>query len=166
MTARADQSASHKISDRARLSLAALAAGGVGNLLEWYDFGLYGYFAPVLARQFFPSDDPLASLIGAYGSFAVGFAMRPIGAAVLGTVGDRVGRRFVPLLSVTLMGVGTTAIALLPTYEAAGIDPHWRLGSWSRRPSSLCLVHSSIISMRVLPAVPPYSLASHTGAVQ
>ena len=60
MTARADQSASHKISDRARLSPAALAAGGVGNLLEWYDFGLYGYFAPVLARLFFPSDDPLA----------------------------------------------------------------------------------------------------------
>ena len=76
MTARADQSASHKISDRARLSPAALTAGGVGNLLEWYDFGLYGYFAPVLARQFFPSDDPLPSLIGAYGSFAVGFAMR------------------------------------------------------------------------------------------
>src|SRR5947209_3326002 len=105
MTARADQSAR----DRARLSPAARAAGGVGNLLEWYDFGLYGYFAPVLARLFFPSDDPLASLIGAYGSFAVGFAMRPIGAAVLGTVGDRVGRRFVLLLSVTLMGVGTTA---------------------------------------------------------
>src|ERR1700720_3759619 len=116
MTARADQSASHKISDRARLSPAALAAGGVGNLLEWYDFGLYGYFAPVLARLFFPSDNPLASLIGAYGGFAVGFAMRPIG-----TIGDRVGRRFVLLLSVTLMGVGTTAIALLPTYDAAGI---------------------------------------------
>jgi MHS family proline/betaine transporter-like MFS transporter len=109
MTGRAEQSESHKISDRARLSPAALAAGGVGNLLEWYDFGLYGYFAPVLARLFFPSDDPLASLIGAYGSFAVGFAMRPIGAAVLGTIGDRVGRRFVLLLSVTLMGVGTTA---------------------------------------------------------
>jgi MFS transporter, MHS family, proline/betaine transporter len=121
MTARAEQSESHKISDRARLSPAALAAGGVGNLLEWYDFGLYGYFAPVLARLFFPSDDPLASLIGAYGGFAVGFAMRPIGAAVLGTIGDRVGRRFVLLLSVTLMGVGTTAIALLPTYESAGI---------------------------------------------
>jgi MFS transporter, MHS family, proline/betaine transporter len=65
MTARADQSASHKISDRARLSPAALAAGGVGNLLEWYDFGLYGYFAPVLARLFFPSDDPLRTALRA-----------------------------------------------------------------------------------------------------
>ncbi|MDE2229833.1 MAG: MFS transporter [Alphaproteobacteria bacterium] len=105
----------------AQLSPSALAAGGIGNLLEWYDFGLYGYFAPVLGRLFFPSHDPLASLIGAYAGFAVGFAMRPIGGAVLGHVGDRLGRRFVLLLSVTLMGAGTTAIALLPTYAAAGI---------------------------------------------
>lgn len=103
------------------LSAAALAAGGVGNLLEWYDFGLYGYFAPVLAHLFFPSHDALASLIGAYAGFAVGFAMRPIGGAVLGHIGDRLGRRFVLLLSVSLMGAGTTAIALLPTYAAAGI---------------------------------------------
>ncbi|MGH6991668.1 MAG: MFS transporter, partial [Stellaceae bacterium] len=103
-----------------RLSPTALAAGGIGNLLEWYDFGLYGYFAPVLGRLFFPSHDVLASLIGAYAGFAVGFAMRPIGGAVLGHVGDRLGRRFVLLLSVTLMGLGTTAIGLLPTYAAAG----------------------------------------------
>ena len=105
----------------AKLSPTALAAGGIGNLLEWYDFGLYGYFAPILGRLFFPSHDPLASLIGAYAGFAVGFAMRPIGGAVLGHVGDRLGRRFVLLLSVTLMGFGTTAIALLPTYAAAGM---------------------------------------------
>ncbi|HYL49001.1 MAG TPA: MFS transporter [Stellaceae bacterium] len=105
----------------ARLSSMALAAGGIGNLLEWYDFGLYGYLAPVLGRLFFPSHDAMASLIGAYAGFAVGFAMRPIGGAVLGHLGDRFGRRFVLLLSVALMGVGTTAIALLPTYAAAGI---------------------------------------------
>lgn len=99
----------------------ALAAGGIGNLLEWYDFGLYGYFAPTLGRLFFPSHDTLASLIGAYAGFAVGFAMRPIGGAVLGHIGDRLGRRFVLLLSVTLMGAGTTAIAALPTYAVAGV---------------------------------------------
>lgn len=104
-----------------RLSPLALAAGGIGNLLEWYDFGLYGYFAPLLGRLFFPSHDALASLIGAYAGFAVGFAMRPIGGAVLGHVGDRLGRRFVLLLSVTLMGMGTTAIAFLPTYQTAGL---------------------------------------------
>src|SRR5579863_3806982 len=81
--------------DRTRLSPSALAAGGVGNLLEWYDFGLYGYFAPVLGRLFFPSHDALASLIGAYAGFAIGFAMRPIGGAVLGHIGDRLGRRLV-----------------------------------------------------------------------
>jgi len=104
-----------------KLSPVALAAGGIGNLLEWYDFGLYGYFAPILGRLFFPSHDPLASLIGAYAGFAVGFAVRPIGGAVLGHVGDRLGRRFVLLLSVTLMGAGTTLIALLPTYAVAGV---------------------------------------------
>lgn len=108
------------VATTAQLSPAALAAGGIGNLLEWYDFGLYGYFAPVLGRLFFPSHDPLASLVGAYAGFAIGFAMRPIGGAVLGHLGDRLGRRFVLLLSVTLMGVGTTAIALLPTYAAIG----------------------------------------------
>jgi MHS family proline/betaine transporter-like MFS transporter len=104
-----------------QLSPSALAAGGIGNLLEWYDFGLYGYFAPVLGRLFFPSHDPLASLIGAYAGFAIGFAMRPVGGAVLGHLGDRFGRRFVLLLSVALMGLGTTAIALLPTYGDAGL---------------------------------------------
>jgi MFS transporter, MHS family, proline/betaine transporter len=104
-----------------RLSSVALAAGGIGNLLEWYDFGLYGYLAPVLGRLFFPSHDAVASLIGAYAGFAVGFAMRPVGGAVFGHLGDRLGRRFVLLLSVMLMGMGTTAIALLPTYAAAGI---------------------------------------------
>jgi MHS family proline/betaine transporter-like MFS transporter len=105
----------------AKLSPTALAAGGIGNVLEWYDFGLYGYFAPVLGRLFFPSHDPLASLIGAYAGFAIGFAMRPVGGAVLGHIGDRFGRRFVLLLSVALMGTGTTAIAVLPTYAAAGL---------------------------------------------
>ncbi len=104
-----------------QLSPSALAAGAIGNLLEWYDFGLYGYFAPILGRLFFPVHDTLASLIGAYVGFAVGFAMRPVGGALLGHVGDRFGRRFVLLLSVTLMGVGTTAIALLPTYADAGV---------------------------------------------
>ncbi|MGH6977333.1 MAG: MFS transporter, partial [Stellaceae bacterium] len=104
-----------------RLSSLALVAGGIGNLLEWYDFGLYGYFAPTLGRLFFPSHNIFASLIGAYAGFAVGFAMRPIGGAVLGHIGDRLGRRFVLLLSVTLMGAGTTAIAVLPTYAVAGV---------------------------------------------
>jgi MFS transporter, MHS family, proline/betaine transporter len=96
-------------------------AGAVGNLLEWYDFGLYGLFAPIFAQLFFPGQDRIASLIGAYSGFAIGFAARPLGAAVLGHLGDRVGRRAVLVCSIVLMGLATTATAMLPTYQAIGI---------------------------------------------
>jgi len=103
------------------LSVTALSAGAGGNLLEWYDFGIYGLLAPVLAGVFFPAEDRIASLIGAYGLFAAGFAMRPIGGAVLGHLGDRVGRRFVLVYSIVLMGLATASIALLPSYQAIGV---------------------------------------------
>ena len=96
-------------------------AGAIGNLLEWYDFGLYGLLAPVLASLFFPSHSRTASLLGVYGGFASGFLMRPIGAVVLGHLGDRIGRRFVLLVSVTLMGLATIAVGVLPTYRTLGI---------------------------------------------
>lgn len=96
-------------------------AGAIGNIVEWYDFGLYGLLAPVLASLFFPSHDRLAALLGVYGGFAVGFAIRPIGAVVLGRVGDRRGRQFVLVLSVALMGMATVAIGALPSYHKIGI---------------------------------------------
>jgi MHS family proline/betaine transporter-like MFS transporter len=103
------------------LPLPSLLAGGVGNLLEWYDFGLYGLFAPTLAPLFFPAHDRIASLIGAYSGFAIGFAARPLGGVVLGHVGDRVGRRAVMVCSIVLMGFATTAMAVLPAYDAIGV---------------------------------------------
>jgi len=105
------------VRQRTRITL----AGAIGNLLEWYDFGLYGLLAPALATLFFPGHNRIASLIGVYGGFAVGFAMRPLGALVLGHLGDRVGRRFVLTLSVLLMGASTVAVGVLPTYQAIGI---------------------------------------------
>ena len=104
-----------------RLSSQALLAGMIGNVLEWYDFGLYGYLAPVIGAHFFPSRNPIASLLGAYGGFALGFAVRPLGGAILGHIGDRVGRRAVLITSVVLMGIATSAIGVLPTYQQVGL---------------------------------------------
>jgi MHS family proline/betaine transporter-like MFS transporter len=98
-----------------------VVAGAVGNVLEWYDFGLFGYFAPVIAREFLPSHDPLASLLGTFGVFATGFLMRPVGGLVFGYIGDRLGRKPALELSVLLMAVSTALLGLLPTYAAIGL---------------------------------------------
>lgn len=96
-------------------------AGSVGNVMEWFDFAIYGFFAPIIGRQFFPSDDPVASLLAAYGVFASGFLARPLGAAFFGHLGDRHGRRIVLRLSVILMGISTGLVGILPNHEAIGI---------------------------------------------
>jgi MFS transporter, MHS family, proline/betaine transporter len=102
---------------RARL----LASGVVGNLLEWYDFALYGTLAPVTARLFFPATDPVASLIDTYAVFALGFLVRPLGGLMFGLVGDRVGRQPSMVLSVVMMAIPTFCMGLLPTYADAGV---------------------------------------------
>jgi MHS family proline/betaine transporter-like MFS transporter len=98
-----------------------VTAGVIGNVLEWYDFAVYGFFAPILAAKFFPNDDPRVSLLAAFGAFAVGFLMRPVGAAVFGHIGDRYGRARALLFSVAMMAVPTVLMGLLPTYATIGI---------------------------------------------
>ena len=98
-----------------------LIAGLIGNVMEWYDFALYGYFATVIARQFFPSTNPTASLIGAFGAFAAGFLVRPLGGIVYGRIGDLIGRRRALSLSVMAMAIPTVAMAFLPTHAQIGI---------------------------------------------
>lgn len=98
-----------------------VTAGVIGNVLEWYDFAVYGFFASVLAAQFFPSGNRTVSLLAAFGAFAVGFLMRPVGAALFGHIGDRYGRARALLLSIALMAVPTVAMGLLPTYASIGI---------------------------------------------
>jgi MHS family proline/betaine transporter-like MFS transporter len=90
-------------------------------VLEWYDFALYGYLAPVTADLFFPNDDPLVSLINTYAIFALGFLARPLGGIVFGHIGDRFGRRRLLTLSVLLMAAPTFLIGLLPTYASLGL---------------------------------------------
>jgi MFS transporter, MHS family, proline/betaine transporter len=98
-----------------------LLAGAIGNVLEWYDFALYGYFAPVFAVLFFPSAHPSISLITAFGVFAIGFLARPLGAMLFGYWGDTVGRRDALAWSVLLMAIPTCLVGLLPTYETIGV---------------------------------------------
>ncbi|MDL5155601.1 MFS transporter [Actinomycetospora termitidis] len=93
----------------------------IGNFTEWFDFAVYGAVAITLGRVFFPSVDPTASLLASLGVFGVAFVFRPLGGAVLGSIGDRFGRRVA--LSVAVLGISgaTTLIALLPSYAAIGI---------------------------------------------
>lgn len=98
----------------------ALVAGCIGNVVEWYDFALFGAFAPVLATTFFPIRDPLAGLIGTYLVFVVAFLARPAGALLFGHLGDRLGRRWALAAGITLMAAVTAGTGVLPTYAAIG----------------------------------------------
>ena len=96
-------------------------AGLIGNVIEWFDFAVYGYFATDIGRQFFPQSSATAQQLLAFTVFALGFVARPIGSVALGVIGDRIGRRTLLTLSVALMGAATLAIGLLPTYEQIGM---------------------------------------------
>ncbi len=98
-----------------------LAAGFIGNILEWYDFAVYGFFAPTIGKLFFPAADARTSLIAAFGAFAAGFLMRPFGAVLFGHIGDRIGRKKALTLSVMMMAVPTMLVGLLPTHAEIGI---------------------------------------------
>ncbi|MCF8532376.1 MAG: MFS transporter [Reyranella sp.] len=98
-----------------------IAVGAIGNVLEWYDFAIYGYFAASIGRAFFPREDPVAQVLAAFGIFAVGFLMRPVGGAVIGYIGDRFGRRSALTFSVTAMAVPTFLVGALPGYHELGV---------------------------------------------
>ena len=98
-----------------------MTAGVIGNVMEWYDFALFGYFAPVIAGNFFPAHNELTSLLQTYGVFAAGFVMRPLGAVLFGYVGDRIGRSKALFFSVIMMGTPTFLLGLLPTYDQIGL---------------------------------------------
>jgi MHS family proline/betaine transporter-like MFS transporter len=98
-----------------------IMAGFIGNVVEWYDFALYGYLAGIIAPVFFPLNAPAAGLIATYGIFAAGFLMRPLGAAVFGWFGDRYGRARTMQISVAMMALPALFLGLLPTYAQVGI---------------------------------------------
>jgi MHS family proline/betaine transporter-like MFS transporter len=98
-----------------------IIAGVVGNMLEWYDFALFGFFAAQIGTHFFPATNPTASLLAAYGTFAAGFLMRPIGGAFFGWIGDKFGRKKALLWSVLVMALPSFAIGLLPSEATIGL---------------------------------------------
>lgn len=92
----------------------------IGNAIEWYDFALYGFFASLFGKLFFPSADPIASLMASFGVFSAGFIMRPMGALFFGYVGDKFGRTKSLVISIYMMAIPTALIAFLPTYNMVG----------------------------------------------
>lgn len=93
----------------------------VGNLLEWYEFAIFGYLTPYISQLFFPSDHPTTALLLTYGIFATGFVMRPLGAIIAGYIGDHYGRKISLIISILMMTIPTVTIGLLPTYHQIGI---------------------------------------------
>ena len=96
-------------------------ASSIGNALEWFDLIVYGFFAITISKLFFPTADETVSLLLALGTFALSYLIRPLGAAVLGSYADRVGRKSAMLVSIWLMMLGTLLIAIMPTYAAIGV---------------------------------------------
>jgi MFS transporter, MHS family, proline/betaine transporter len=98
----------------------AAFAGATGNMLEWFDFAIYGYFATALGKVFFPASDPTLQTVASFGIFAIGYLARPIGSLILGPVGDLLGRRKMMIWSIMIMGVASFMVALLPSYAQVG----------------------------------------------
>ena len=99
----------------------AVLAGGIGNFVEWFDFGLYAQFATIIGMQFFPSDNRTTELLASFAAFAVGFLARPLGSIIFGHIGDRFGRRSALSLAVLTMSISTFGIGILPSYLAIGV---------------------------------------------
>ncbi len=111
------QPASPSFQERRR----AFLGTGIGNALEWYDWHIYGIFAPFFAKQFFDPGNELSALLSTLAIFAVGFLMRPVGGFLFGWLADRKGRRFSMLTSIGLAAAGSLAIGVAPTYATVGV---------------------------------------------
>ncbi|MBV8121435.1 MAG: MFS transporter, partial [Alphaproteobacteria bacterium] len=98
-----------------------IVAATIGNVLEWFDFVVYGFFAVTIAEVFFPAHNPTVSLLITFGAFGLAYFVRPLGAIVVGGFTDRAGRKAGLLLSISLMMIGTTLMAVTPGYRTIGI---------------------------------------------
>ena len=99
----------------------ALVAACIGNFIEYFDFVIYGYFASVIARLFFPAESQAASLLLTFAVFAISYASRPLGGIIFGHLGDRYGRKTPLAVAILLIAASTTVIGLMPTYDTIGL---------------------------------------------
>lgn len=97
-----------------------IVGAALGNVVQWYDYAVYAYMAPVIGRLFFPSDDPFESMISTFGAFAAGYISGPIGALLFGHIGDKIGRKAMLMLSILLMGTATTLVGVMPIHDSIG----------------------------------------------
>lgn len=93
----------------------------MGNLFEWYDFALFGYFAPIIGKLFFPSEDRIVELLAAFGAFAAGYVSRPLGGILFGYIADKYGRKTSLVWTILVMALPTALIGILPTYTQIGV---------------------------------------------
>lgn len=98
-----------------------ILASSLGTVFEWYDFFIYGTLAVLIGKLFFPAESETAAFLLSLATFGAGFGVRPVGAILFGYLGDRLGRKYTFLVTITLMGVATAGVGLLPTYAQAGI---------------------------------------------
>ena len=98
-----------------------IGASSLGTVFEWYDFFIYGTLATIIGKTFVPSDNELVRQLVVWAGFAVGFGFRPLGAVLFGYLGDRLGRKYTFLVTVTLMGIATAAVGLIPSVESIGL---------------------------------------------
>src|SRR5436189_4897004 len=99
-----------------------IIAASVGNVIEWYDFYIFGSLAAVLSVKFFEQRHPVAALLSTIALFTAGFLIRPLGAFRFGWMGDRIGRKYTFLVTLSGMGLGTGAIGLIPSYDSIGLS--------------------------------------------
>ncbi len=109
------------VTPTAAQSRKAIYAATIGNVMEWYDFGVFGYLAGALALNFFPKGDPGSALLNTFLVFGVGLVFRPLGGIVIGRLGDTRGRKPALVLTILMMAVGTVIIGVIPTYASIGI---------------------------------------------
>lgn len=99
----------------------AVTSAVLGNIMEWFDFAVYAFFATIIAQKFFPATDPTVSILAAFAAFGSGFLARPLGSVILGRIADTKGRKVALIITIYLMALSTVGIGLLPSYETIGV---------------------------------------------